>query len=47
MVRSKPQLAQVQSNGCLATFSLPDRRFPGLFRPGVIFLRFKNRSVQS
>ena len=47
MVRNRPQLAQVQSSGCLATFSPPALRSPGLFRTGVIFFFFKNRSVQS
>jgi hypothetical protein len=42
MVRSRPQLLQVQLSGCLATFS-SER----LFLSGVIFFFFRNRSVQS
>ena len=40
----RTQLAQVQFTGCLAIFS-PTARL--LFLEGLIFLRFKKRSVQS
>jgi len=48
---SRTQLAQVQSAGCLVTFSAGARPLPSMdpsfFRAGLIFFFFKNRSVQS